>query len=416
MTNSEDKIKNLEEQNLVREAKWELERSNTIQSIKAVQQISEQTCSDKHIPINASLGHAAGVQSTRGNAAEIKEPKKWFFHGEPIKNESRGHTFAADSEPVIRLGMPDKEIKRRTGFPTESVLLLYIFVVCNGDVEIISKRQSSLTWYEEWFLHFEYKWGKSLTRLEDVHKTFGPNVHVIESIISAKYIIEYSALNSWPTYALYAEDVELRERKPKWKVKWKNSRPVCWDMTNIVAYEFTDSNLQKITYSPYYGQNCFKGGVFTQFCGWQGTADLWTGGVSDTDYNKRAGYLQRQQEIQSKDVIQHQMQNGMTTMKIIPFLNIYDKGYRAKMAALKHGKQQVLQPDWADSDRRFKTDETIHSTSIASDRGGNERSVNVSKRAGYIQRGFRPKMCPIRFNIAWRSWGFQTNFMFQPHL
>lgn len=103
-------------------------------------------------------------------------------------------------------------------------------------------------------------------------------------------------------------------------------------------------------------------------------------------------------------------------LKVVPFLNIYDKGYRAKMAALRNGKQQVLQPDWADSDRRFSRAETINSASVASDRGGNERSVNVSKRAGFISRGFRPNMCPVRFNKAWRTWTFQSNFMFKPHL
>ena len=70
------------------------------------------------------------------------------------------------------------------------------------------------------------------------------------------------------------------------------------------------------------------------------------------------------------------------------------------MAGYKNGKQRVLQPDWTDSDRRFNAVETLASSSVASDRGGNERSVNVSKRAGYINRGFRSNMCPVRFNKA----------------
>ena len=35
---------------------------------------------------------------------------------------------------------------------------------------------------------------------------------------------------------------------------------------------------------------------------------------------------------------------------------------------------------------------TISSASVASDRGGNERVVNVSKRAGLISKGFHAKM------------------------
>lgn len=333
------------------------------------------------------------------------------IRSEPIKSQTTSRTYSVESDPNVLLGVSDKEVRRRTGFPNKSALLLYIFVVSDGDINIIMKRKSSLTWFEEWFLHFEYLWGKSLTRLPDVENTYGIGRSTVEEVITLKYTIINNALKSWPVYASYAEDVHLRERKSKWKEKWGGQRPVCWDMTNIVAYEFTDSNLQKMTYSSYYGQNCFKGGVFTQFCGWQGTADLWTGAVSDTDYNRRAGYLQCQQEFQSQDVIVQE-----TTNIVIPFLNIYDKGYRAKMAAYKFGKQRVLQPDFADSDRRFNRSETLGSASVASDRGGNERSVNVSKRSGYIQRGFRPNMCPIRFNIAWKTWGFQTNFMFQPHV
>ena len=184
-------------------------------------------------------------------------------------------------------------------------------------------------------------------------------------------------------------------------------RPIMWDMTNITAYGFTDADLQRLTFNQYYGENCFKGGIFTQTSGWQGTYDLWMGAVSDSDYNRRAGYLQEQEEFQN---------NNLVEGKVLPFLNIYDKGYRAKMAAWKNGKQQVLQPDWAESDRHFNRNQTLGSASVASDRGGNERSVNVSKRAGFISRGFRPNMCPIRFNKAWRTWAFQSNFMFKPVL
>lgn len=103
-------------------------------------------------------------------------------------------------------------------------------------------------------------------------------------------------------------------------------------------------------------------------------------------------------------------------MDVLPFLNIYDKGYRARTVAWKTGNQGVLQPTFAQSDRRFTGRETKISASIASDRGGNERAVNVSKRAAYISRGFRPNMDPERFDIAWRTWSFKCNFMFKPVL
>jgi hypothetical protein len=41
--------------------------------------------------------------------------------------------------------------------------------------------------------------------------------------------------------------------------------------------------------------------VFVQLCGWMGTADLWPGMVTDSDYNRREGYLERQSEFQEHD-------------------------------------------------------------------------------------------------------------------
>ena len=53
----------------------------------------------------------------------------------------------------------------------------------------------------------------------------------------------------------------------------------------------------------------------------------------------------------------------------------------------------------------------LFSVSIAADRGGNERGVNVSKRRGYIKRGFLPGMDACTFNDLWLCLSFQTNFI-----
>ena len=92
--------------------------------------------------------HAAGMHSIGGNAEEMAVPNKNFFHSEPIK-KSIDQTKPVLSDPVVNLGMPDKEVKRRTGFPSEKALLLYMFVVCNGDIETIISRSSPMSWYEE---------------------------------------------------------------------------------------------------------------------------------------------------------------------------------------------------------------------------------------------------------------------------
>ena len=126
--------------------------------------------------------------------------------------------------PSVYLGMSDSEVKRQTGFPREIALLSYIFIVCNGDISIIKERKTSLTWYEEWFLHFEYKWGKSLTRLTVVSSTYRISWRYSEDIFNAKYDIEYCALLSWPMYAWYKEYVKMRSGNDTWKNKYMDMR------------------------------------------------------------------------------------------------------------------------------------------------------------------------------------------------
>ena len=58
--------------------------------------------------------------------------------------------------------------------------------------------------------------------------------------------------------------------------------------------------------------------------------------------------------------------------KVIPFTNVYDKGYRAKLVAWRMGEQQVLQPVWAESDKRFSRDDTLLTAAVAHDHGSNE--------------------------------------------
>jgi hypothetical protein len=103
--------------------------------------------------------------------------------------------------------------------------------------------------------------------------------------------------------------------------------------------------------------------------------------------------------------------------KRIPFTNIVDKGYRrCIMAAWRAGKQLFLQPAFARSDRKFNTREVNRSSTVAPDRFGNERAVNVAKRAEILNRGLRPNENSDFIADFWIAWGFQANFMFKPVL
>ena len=154
--------------------------------------------------------------------------------------------------------------------------------------------------------------------------------------------------------------------------------------------------------------------MFVQLLGWIGVGQLWTGAVSDSDYNRREGYLEHQRLFANDDKVE--LEKGSGDFNVLPFTNIYDKGYRAKMVAWRCGQQLVLQPEWAESDKQFRRDQTFLSASVATDRGGNERAVKVCKRAWFIRRGFLPNMSPKQLNDAWTTWAFQANFMFSPVL
>ena len=388
-------------------------RADAASATLALNQTFEQHCPNQHVRMNPVVQSLACLDRHIADptlATPAAQAGRFFKTERAHSTAKKARRFIARDPPKVDLSISDDEVKRRTGFPGLQTLLAYIIIVCNGDISIVLERNTSLTWFEEWFLHFEYKWGRTLTRLWDIEKAYGPNRRFVRRLIAQKYKVERRARDRWPVYASHEEDIAIR--KPKWSDKYPRSqRIVMWDMTNIEAYGFTDTDLNRLTYSKYYNQNCFKGGVFIQLCGWLGTAELWPGAVSDSDYNKREGYLQRQEAFANNDLVEMDGEH-----KILPFTNVYDKGYRAKAVAWKTGRQHVLQPDWAESDKHFSRIQTLRSASIATDRAGNERGVNVCKRSWFVRRGFTPSMNPILISNAWATWSFQSNFMFSPVL
>ncbi|KAL7425767.1 hypothetical protein ACHAXH_000124 [Discostella pseudostelligera] len=277
---------------------------------KAIQQMAEVGETDKaFIPINPSVALAAGISVDTRLSPPVQTPGKDFFNYS-IKPSSciKPKQYAVDKPPIVVPGTPDSEVKQRTGFLMEGAMLSYIFLVCNGDAELVKQQRTSLRWYEEWFFHFEYKWGRTLTRWVDATATIGLHRRYLLKITEDKVKLEWRACRSWPMFALYKEDHCLR--KEKWNTKYGETnhggvkrRPIFWDMTGIRAYEFGAADTNVHTYSKYYSGNVFKGGIFTQCCGWAGTYNLWGGNVSDTEYNKSTGYLKEQELYQQNDLV-----------------------------------------------------------------------------------------------------------------
>ena len=130
----------------------------------------------------------------------VKTPNTTFFNAQPristkAKAELKPRSFAANQPPAVRLGMSDKDVKSLTGFPSESMLIAYIIIVCGGRIDLISQRCTSLTWYEEWFFHFEWKWRRSLTRWEDAEKKFGVDPRYLRRIHRRKLSLEKRCYN-----------------------------------------------------------------------------------------------------------------------------------------------------------------------------------------------------------------------------
>jgi hypothetical protein len=138
-----DQVRNLEMRHIVKDAQLGLAKANLLQSNQPIQQMSENVCTDSHIPINPSLLHASEMDVIHGNAKSVVVENRGFFHCNVIRSDNARH-FTTDELPVISLGESDKEVKCRTGFPTEKALLSYVFVVCNDDINVIKQRQSSL--------------------------------------------------------------------------------------------------------------------------------------------------------------------------------------------------------------------------------------------------------------------------------
>ena len=240
-----DKVKLLEETILP------AYKASAAQSSLALTQTIDDLVEDKNVQMNPNVKQSAGLANLPNH---VNNSTEQFFSSEKTQPRSKKPRVAgvtATEQPKVTLSIEDDEVKRRTGFPTLAALLTYIFIVCNGDINLIMRRDSSLTWFEEWFLHFEYKWGRTLPRLWDAEKVYGPNRQYLRKVVSAKYNIERRARNSWPVYVSYEEDRKFRNSS-KWDHKYPDKRVVMWDMTNIEACGFSDPDLQRLTYSKYY--------------------------------------------------------------------------------------------------------------------------------------------------------------------
>jgi DDE superfamily endonuclease len=183
----------------------------------------------------------------------------------------------------------------------------------------------------------------------------------------------------WPKFVSFQDDVTYR-KDFKWDA-YDGKRVVFFDNTNIPMRKPSDAEAQRATYSLYYSGNVGKGAVFIQPCGWIGSHEIWNGAVSDTNY------MQSGDVFDSFNQYLHSSPFEDDSTRDVTFTLVLDKGYRVTLEAQNEGGHFVLQPVFQPSDRQFTTVEVLVTSSVASDRGGNERAVMYLKLSDYIKKG-----------------------------
>ena len=142
-------------------------------------------------------------------------------------------------------------MKRKTGFDTEKDLLIFIIIVCNGDMNLLLKRteNSTLTWYEEWYV-FRNFWGRTQSRWidsSDVDDGYGIRKGTIISIYDNKLEMVAQCRESWPAFLWFEEDKKFCDESMK--KKYEGLRPIFWDMTGMYMNKSSDAQMQRLAYS-----------------------------------------------------------------------------------------------------------------------------------------------------------------------
>ena len=110
--------------------------------------------------------------------------------------------------------------------------------------------------------------------------------------------------------------------------------------------------------------------IYVIKCGWERLLKLYTGTVGDSKYIKAMKTLELHENFAKYDVtIGHD---------VIPFTNIFDKGYRLMLDCITH-EQTCWQSMFGRGNHRYGTFGVLLTVLVASTRSGNERSVKRPK-------------------------------------
>jgi hypothetical protein len=136
-------------------------------------------------------------------------------------------------------------VKARTGFfSLLSLLFFVVVVVCNGDLVQMMEKESSMSWFEEWFLYFQWEWGRDSTTLPLLKDFFNTSDSTIRRVLRRKLNTELEARKRWPRFATLDEDVTLISSW--WLNKQGAKRGILWDDKKHISISATrDAQLNR---------------------------------------------------------------------------------------------------------------------------------------------------------------------------
>jgi len=350
--------------------------------------------------VNNRVREKCGVDGNDSSMDYLSTPKKTTKK----TNRLNAHPYMNESSSLRLSDLTKKEVKRRTGFDDISLMLSFIVIICGGDMNVLTKTCSKLTWLEEWLLYLQYVYGHSINRWIDYEKEYNLDRKHCRRVFRSHLKLVISARNIWPMYATHEEDMKFRSNE--WNEQVGDRRIIMHDNTNIGMPTASDADQQRSLYSEYYAECCAKGGVYLQLCGLIRASYLVTGHATDDKCTELTKILEIQQKFQEHD-------RKADDEKIKSFVIVLDKGYRITLDA-KDCLQLVLQPVFASSDQQFTSNNLLLSAGVAVIRSGNERGVRYMKHSWIVSRGIKHG----NFDLAvvddlWMAWGFQVNFMYE---
>ena len=183
----------------------ELEKASSAESRMALQLYVDVNESKKETissPMNPSIAREAGIITSPLASPPVKGDGKLFFQRDVVETATeppeKKNNRSWNSPPKVTLDMRPIEVKHRTGFMSMPVLLCFVFVLCEGDIELMLKRFTPLTWLEEWFFYFEFVWHRTVSSWWMVTKAYGPHPAEMRPLFRFKLALLNRARNTWP--------------------------------------------------------------------------------------------------------------------------------------------------------------------------------------------------------------------------